>query len=129
MNQLLKITFKKKGNKLVITSKLERDQYNIFIRSLDEDAIVEGLLELRTLDNTKSQLAKIHVMIKIMADEQGYSVKEMKEIMKDECGMSYKKEGKKIYESFADKSKDELSNVIETIIQRASFLNINLQDL
>jgi len=129
MTQVLKIAFKKEGNKLTIPSKLAKEQYKLFLSSLVDGDIVEALFELKTDDNTKSQLAKIHVCIKIMADEQGSSVKEMKEQIKDECGMSYYEGDRKVYQSFANCSKEELSNVIETTIQMARFMNINLDSL
>ena len=82
MEQLLKISFKKQGNKLVISTKLEVEQYKMFIRSLNDDDVVDTLFELKTMNSTSSQLAKIHVMIKLMAIEQGSTIKEMKEQMK-----------------------------------------------
>ena len=123
--QILKIKFKKDGNRLIIKSNLAKEQYKLFVESLNQDDIIEALFELQTQDNTKAQLAKIHVCIKIMADEQGSSIRDMKEQVKDECGMSYMDEQKnKVYESFAKCSKKELSNVIETCIQMARFMNI-----
>ena len=127
--QALTIQFKKEGNKLTIPSKLAKEQYKIFLGSLTDGDTVEALFELKTEDSTKSQLAKIHVMLKIMADEQGCSIKEMKEQVKSECGMSYEENGKTVYQSFAPCSKDELSNVIETTIQVGRFMNINLDPL
>jgi len=128
--QILKITLKKEGDKLIIPNKLDEERYKLFINSLDQDNEVEVLFELKKEDNTKSQLAKIHVCIKIMADEQGSSVRDMKQQVKNECGMSYMDEKQnKVYESFAKCSKKELSNVIETCIQMARFMNINLNHL
>lgn len=125
--QILSIQLKKENGKLIANSDLEVEQYKLFIASLDEASIVNALFELKTNDNTKSQLAKIHVCIKELAEEQGCSVQEMKKQVKQECGMSYKDQDKKIqYESFANCSKGELSNVIETIVQMGDFLNVNL---
>ena len=129
MKQVLNVTFKKQGKKLVMTSELSKEQYKLFLRSLKDDDVVEALFELRTMDNTKSQLAKIHVMLKIMADEQGYTAREMKDLIKEECNMYYVQQGHKVYTSFSQCDKDDLSNIIEIIIQRANFLNINLQGL
>jgi hypothetical protein len=129
MTQALKISFKKEGDKLTIPSKLAKEQYKLFLSTLADGDVVEALFELKTDNNTKSQLAKIHICIKIMADEQGSTLKEMKEQVKNECGMSYKENGKQVYQSFADCSKLELSNVIESIIQIARFMNINLESL
>lgn len=130
MTQVLSIRMKKKDGKLVIDDNLATEQYRIFLMSLAEGAKLDVLFELKTEDNTKAQLAKIHVCIKEMADEQGHTVEEMKRLVKDECGMSYTNEsGQKVYESFKGCSKKELSNVIETIIQMGRFMNITFGTL
>jgi hypothetical protein len=124
--QICSIKMKKKENKLVIAPGVSMEQYRLFLMSLKEDDTVEALFELRTEDNTKGQLAKIHVCIKELADEQGHSIKEMKNIVKKECGMAWEGEdGKECYQSFAGCSKDELSSVIETIIQMGNFMGVN----
>jgi len=130
MSQVVSIRMKKKDGKLVIESKLATEQYRIFLMALKEGEKVDALFEVKTEDNTKAQLAKIHVCIKEMADEQGHSVIEMKKLVKTECGMSYKNEkGKDVYESFGKCSKKELSNVIETIIQMGRFMGMTFGTL
>jgi hypothetical protein len=121
---------KKKDGKLIIDDKLATEQYRIFLMSLKEGDKLDVLFEVKAEDNTKAQLAKIHVCIKEMADETGNTVEDMKRQVKDECGMSYKNEkGKKVYESFAGCSKKELSNVIETIIQMGRFIGMTFGTL
>jgi hypothetical protein len=128
-DQVLSIKLKKKDGKLVPASDLELERYRIFLKQLKEDALVDAVMELKTMSNTKAQLAKIHVMIKAIADEQGDTVSAVKKNVKRECGLSYHEKGKEIFQSFADCSKQELSNVIESIIQMGRFLNINLEGL
>jgi hypothetical protein len=125
--QVLTISLKRQGDKLVLSNELMKEQYRIFVASLDEGAEVEVLFERKAKTNTKAQLAKIHVCIKELADEQGSSINEMKTQVKTECGMVYKENGKQVIQSFADCSKEELSNVIETIIQMGRFMNINFE--
>lgn len=130
MTQVLSIRMKKQDGKLVIDDKLAKEQYRIFLMSLNDGDKLDVLFELKNEDNTHAQLKKIHVCIKEMAEEQGHTVEEMKRLVKDECGMSYKNEkGKKVYESFAGCSKKELSNVIETIIQMGRFMGMTFGTL
>lgn len=126
--QILSVEFKKENGKLVITNDLMKEQYKLFVNMLSEGASVECMMELKTRDNTKAQLAKIHVCIKEIANEQGDTVNAVKEEVKRQCGMAYKNEdGDTQYISFADCSKEELSNVIETIIQMGHFLNVDFR--
>jgi len=128
-DQVLSIKMKKKDGKLTIANALMVEQFRIFVSTLKEEAEVSCLFELNTKDNTKAQLAKIHVMIKEIADEQGQSMNESKKNIKQQCGLSYKEDGVIKYKSFADCSKSDLSTVIENIIQIGVFLNINFQHL
>lgn len=125
--QVLTINLKRQGDKLVISNDLMQEQYRIFVASLKKGDEVEALFEVKTKDNTKAQLAKIHVCINEMATEQGESKAEMKRIVKRECGMAYTENGVEKFQSFADCSKDDLSDVIETVIQMGRFMNINFE--
>jgi hypothetical protein len=126
--QILSISFKKENGKLTPANKLMLEQYKLFVQSLPDNATVDCMMELKTKDNTKAQLAKIHVCIKEIADEQGDTVEAVKQEVKRQCGMAYKDEnGNMKYDSFKDCSKQELSNVIETIIQMGHFLNVDFR--
>lgn len=126
--QILSTQFKKEKDKLVPANPLAKEQYKIFVNSLSEGDTVECVMELKSKNNTKAQLAKIHVCIKEIANEQGDSVESVKNEVKRICGMAYKNDdGEVKYQSFADCSKEELSNVIETIIQIGHFLNVEFR--
>lgn len=125
--QILTIEFKKKDGKLIIPTKLGKEQYKLFLKSLPEGSSVECMMELKTKDHTKAQLAKIHVCIKEIADIQGDDMLSVKEEVKRRCGLTYKEDGKTRYKSFSSCSKEDLSNVIEVIIQMGNFLNVNFQ--
>lgn len=126
--QILSISFKKENGKLTPANKLMLEQYKLFVQSLPDNATIDCMMELKTKDNTKAQLAKIHVCIKEIANEQGDTINAVKKEVKRQCGMGYKDEnGNMKYDSFADCSKEELSNVIETIIQMGHFLNVDFR--
>ena len=128
--QILAITFKKKKGKLVLPNTLSKERYSVFLASIAEGDKVECLLEVKSEDNTKAQLAKIHVCISEIAKEQGDTNQAVKEEIKRQCGMSYKdEEGELKFQSFSGCSKAELSDIIEVIIQMGNFLNINFEPM
>jgi hypothetical protein len=127
-NKTMIFEMKKKGNKLVLKTRLDTIAYQKYISLLKEDTFVSVTFEASHRDNTKAQLAKIHAMIKEIADETGESVLETKKNIKNQCGLTFYKDKVKSYRSFADCSKVELMNVIENIYQLGIFLNINFKE-
>lgn len=126
--QVLSIEFKKKDGKLIIPTKLGLEQYKLFLANLPEGSAVECVMEMKSKDYTKAQLAKVHVCIKEIADIQGDTVTAVKEEVKRQCGLTYKDDkGVTRYKSFTSCSKEDMSNVIEVIIQMGNFLNVNFQ--
>lgn len=108
----------KKNGKLQYTSEAQKRLYKEFVDSIPENAIVEFYSDSQETNGTISQLAKVHAMIRELANHTGYTFDEMKLYVKKEAGMCYtSSEGVFICESFGDCSKEELSNVIQTIQQ------------
>jgi DNA-directed RNA polymerase subunit F len=122
------IKLKKKNGKLIAANEFNKEKYKILLQQLPEGSEVDVLFEMNSKDNTKSQLAKIHICIKAIADNNGSTPKEFKEELKEMCGLTYQDDtGNTCLKSFADCSKEDLSNVIETLIQIGNFLDINLE--
>lgn len=121
------IKFKKVNDKLAPKDGLMKARLQEFIRNLSDDDEIECIIEAVEPNNTKAQLAKIHVMIKEIADETGEDVKKTKKDIKDQCGLTYYIDNVKHYKSFADQPKQILSDVIEKIYLIGSFLNINFK--
>lgn len=127
MKQTCIIKFKMVNGKLVPKDGLMKDRFNQFIKKLTEDDEIECILESVEPNNTKAQLAKIHVMIKEISDETGEDLKQTKIDIKDQCGLTYYIDQTKYYKSFADLSRQDLSDVIEKMYLIGTFLNINFQ--
>lgn len=127
MKQTCIIKFKMVNGKLVPKDGLMKDRFNQFIKKLTEDDEIECILESIEPNNTKAQLAKIHVMIKEISDETGEDLKQTKIDIKDQCGLTYYIDQTKYYKSFADLSRQDLSDVIEKMYLIGTFLNINFQ--
>lgn len=104
-------------------------KYAEFIKGLETDQKVEVFLEANVDNGTVPQLAKIHVCIRELAKELGYSFEDMKLEVKRQAGLCVKKElGGEIFmvcKSFGDCSKDELALAIEAIIQIGDTVGIN----
>lgn len=127
MKKTCLIRFNVVDGKLVPKDGLMKHRLKEFIKSLSPDDVVDAIFEADEPDNTKSQLAKIHVMIKEIADETGEDVKKTKNDIKDQCGLTYYIDTKKVYKSFADLSRKELSDVIEKLYLLGEFVGINFQ--
>jgi hypothetical protein len=122
------IKFKKKDGKLSPKDGIMKERLKQFILSIEESEEIECIMEAIEPNNTKAQLAKIHVMIKEISDETGDDVKQVKRDIKDQCGMTYYVDNKKVYKSFADLNKKDLSDAIEKIYLIGEFLNINFKE-
>lgn len=107
----------KKDGKLIHLREVERKLYENFIKEIPEGGIIEFYSEIQTNDGTLAQMAKIHAMIRDLANHTGYTFDEMKLYTKEEAGMCYTSpdDSKLICKSFGDCSKEELNMVIQTL--------------
>lgn len=121
------IKFQKRNGKLVPKDGLTKNRLKTYIDSLTEDDEIECMMEAVEPNNTKAQLAKIHAMIKEIADETGEDQKKTKMDIKDKCGLTHYVDNKKVYKSFADQSREQLSDVIEKLYLLGEFVGINFQ--
>ena len=111
--------FIKKNGKLTYATPQDKLAYEIFVDKIPEGQKVDMYLDLANSDHSSAQLAKVHVCIRELAKESGYTFDEMKSIIKDSAGLADK--------SFAECSKDELMLAIEACIQIGrEIYNINL---
>jgi hypothetical protein len=106
----------KKDGKLTYASPQDKLAYDIFISKLEEGQAVEMYIDLTSTDHSKAQLAKVHACIREMAKESGYTFDEMKCLVKDHAGLSYKEGVMITYKSFGDCSSTELTLAIEAAI-------------
>ena len=111
----------KVDGKLIHVNKGTEAIYNEFVKSLEEGQEVTVFFEANKDDGTNDQLAKIHVCIRKLASEIGYTFEEMKLELKRKAGLVYKDHVK----SFADCSKEELGLVIEAIKEAGEMVNIS----
>ena len=125
------------GHLILLNGKLEhrtpseKTKYQDFIKDLEENQLVEVFMEATTENGTVPQLAKIHVCIRELAKETGYSFEDMKLEVKRQAGLCVKKKlGGDIFmicKSFGDCSKDELALTVEAIVQIGDTVGINFR--
>lgn len=121
----------KQGDKLVHINPADNPKYKDFIKNLQDNQKVEIFLDAFKDDGTIAQLAKIHACIKELSAETGSSFEDMKLTIKHKSGMCMKKivdgEAYMLCKSFGDCSKEELSLVINTIIEIGDMCNMDLR--
>tara|TARA_R110000751_G_scaffold1991_3_gene7700 strand:+ start:2359 stop:2745 length:387 start_codon:yes stop_codon:yes gene_type:complete len=117
----------KKDGKLVHTIKAREGIYNKFVDSLPEGAKVEMFTSVSGPKGSNAQIAKVYVMLRELANETGYSLEEMKLIIKRKSGLCFNKDGQEYCKSFGECDKDELNSVIQNIIEIGDGLGSNLR--
>ena len=127
MKQNLFSNLTKKNNKLEYNIKAQERIFNKFVEDLPEGAKVEIFVSVSGDNGTNAQIAKIHVMIRQLADDLGYSFSEMKLQIKRQAGLCFNKGGSEYCKSFCDCSKLELSSVIQELIKTGDDVGSNLR--
>jgi hypothetical protein len=128
-DNIISIKLIKKNGQLIYKNKGMKALHNEFIASMVEGQTVEMFLESYKDDGSNLQLAKIHACIRKLAEEIGFTFEEMKKEIKRRSGLAHgdlnSSDG--YVKSFGDCSAEELSLVIQTIIEIGDFVNINFR--
>jgi hypothetical protein len=120
-------TLTKKDGKLVHDKAAHQKLYELWLDNLPENANVELFISYSLDNGSNAQLAKIHAMIKELANEIGYTFDEAKLVVKRKSGLCINANGKEYCKSFAKCSKEELNLVIQTLIDMGDFSGLNLR--
>jgi hypothetical protein len=122
--------YKKERGLLKPITLAEIKQYEKFVSSIPEGAIIEFFYEMQNDDGTLPQLAKLHAMIKQLATHIGETAENMKLLVKDRAGLCIAREvsGKEYFlaKSFGDCSKEELSLAIQAALEIGQEVNLFL---
>lgn len=117
----------KRDGKLEYNIKAQERVYEQFVKDLPEGAKVEIFVSVTGDNGTNAQIAKIHVSIRQLANDLGYSFSEMKLLVKRKAGLCFNKNGTEYCKSFGDCSKEELNSVIQEIIELGDEVGSNLR--
>ena len=118
---------KKVDGELIHTIKAKGTLYKNWIKELPEGAKVEIFVSVSGEDGTNAQLAKIHAMIRDLANEIGNTFQEIKLETKRKTGLCFVRDNQEYCKSFKDCSKQELNLVIQSLIEMGDFVNMNLR--
>lgn len=124
------LTFVKKNGQLIPASEREMGKLKQFNMALKEDSTIEVYMSLTSKnDKTLPQLARIHTMMRELAEFTGHTFDEIKDEVKRKAGLHVvtgtRSQDWKL-KSFADCSKDELSKAIDTCIEIGHLLGHHL---
>lgn len=105
-------------NQLIPASKMDETKLELYKKSLEPGAKVEVFLSQISDDKSLAQLAKVHAMIRELANFTGHSFEEIKNEVKERSGLVlvYGTTHHE-YKSFSNCSKDEMSAAIQTCIE------------
>jgi hypothetical protein len=120
------VKFIYKDGKLTYLNPEDLTKYDLFTKGLKEGDVVESYFT-QIVDNshaTAGQLAKIHAMLNELAKHTGYTLDEMKDIIKVKAG--FVDPASFDVKSFKDASKEEMSNIIQECIILGQSMNVYL---
>ena len=117
----------KKDGELSYNINAMKKRYDKFVKDLPEGAKVEMFVSVSTDKGTNAQLARVHVMIRELANTIGYTFEEVKLMVKRKAGLCYRKDNDEYCKSFADCDKEELNLVIQALLEFGDFSNTNLR--
>jgi hypothetical protein len=124
-NTTIKVIITEKGEVLRPATPEDLSKLKLFHMSLKPGTELEAYLQLASNpDKTNGQLAKAHALIKEIATSTGHTNTEIKDIIKERAGLY--DEASSDFKSFADCTKQEMSNVIEHCIALGAELGIHL---
>ena len=118
---------KKVDGELIHTIKAKGTLYESWIKELPEGTKVEIFVSVAGEDGTNAQLAKIHAMIRELANEIGHTFQELKLEVKRKTGLCFVRDKQEYCKSFKDCSKQELNLVIQSLIEIGDFTGVNLR--
>lgn len=105
----------------------DQTRKGIFKSTLKKGDIVEVTYQIHNADYSVAQLDKVHKCIRQLAVDMGYDFEEMKKLVKQRAGLYLDiREG--TYKSFADCTKDEISEAIKAAISIGEFSGVNLSN-
>tara|TARA_R100000742_G_C4265778_1_gene83840 strand:- start:721 stop:1104 length:384 start_codon:yes stop_codon:yes gene_type:complete len=116
-----------KEGKLHFPIKALKSKYDNFLKNLPEDAKLEIFIGVTTGKGSNPQLARIHAMIREIANELGYTFEEIKLQVKRKAGLCFTKNNVEWCKSFAQCDKEELNLAIQAAIEIGDFSGMQLR--
>ena len=127
MNQSFIGKLIKKNGRLEFSSLAQSKRFEHYASDVPDGMIVECFYEMTHDDGTLPQLAKLHVIIRQLANHIGETAENMKILIKDRAGLCISREvaGKEYFlaKSFGECSREDLSLAIQAAMEIGEEIN------
>jgi len=124
-NLFIKATIK--DGELHFPIKAVNTRFTKFLKNLPDNSKLEIFIGVSGDKGSNPQLARLHAMIREIAQEIGYTFEEAKLNVKRSAGLCFVRDKQEYCKSFADCDKDELNLAIQACIEIGDFSNMNLR--
>ena len=124
-NIFLKLSVK--DGELDFPAKINKTRFNTFLKALPDGTRLEMFISASDDNGTNAQLARLHAMIREIANDLGYTFEEVKLMVKRHTGLCFMKNKTEYCKSFADCDKSELNLCIQECIRLGDFNGIQLR--
>jgi hypothetical protein len=113
--------------KISFPAKIQKTRMDAFYSNIPDGAQVEMFISVSTDKGTNAQLARLHAMIREIANDIGYTFMEVKLIVKRNTGLCFMKDKTEYCKSFADCDRDDLNLCIQECIRIGDEQGIQLR--
>tara|TARA_R110000772_G_scaffold105015_2_gene206587 strand:+ start:258 stop:641 length:384 start_codon:yes stop_codon:yes gene_type:complete len=103
------------------------NKFKKFLKELPDDSKLEIFIGVSGAKGSNPQLARLHAMIREIAQEIGYTFEEAKLAVKRKSGLCFIKDKQEYCKSFGDCDKNELNLAIQACIEIGDFSGMQLR--
>lgn len=103
------------------------NKYQKFLNNLPDGVKLEIFIGVSGDKGSNPQLARLHAMIREIAQEIGYTFEEAKLVVKRKAGLCFTKNKEEYCKSFGQCDKDELNLAIQACIEIGDFSGMQLR--
>ena len=107
--------------------KAQQTRLNTFLKNIPDGAKLEMFISVSTGKGSNAQLARLHAMIREIANDLGYTFEEIKLQVKRKAGLCFMRDNKEYCKSFAECDKSDLNLAIQAALEIGDFSGIQLR--
>lgn len=116
-----------KDGEFDFTMKAQKTKLDAFLKRLPDGAKLEMFIGVTTDKGSNPQLARIHAMIRQLANDIGYTFEEVKLQVKRKAGLCFTRNNVEYCKSFADCDKEDMNLAIQACIEIGDFSGVQLR--
>jgi len=121
------IKLSNKDGEFDFTMKAQKAKLDAFLKRLPDGAKLEMFIGVTTDKGSNPQLARIHAMIRQLANDIGYTFEEVKLQVKRKAGLCFTRNNVEYCKSFADCDKEDMNLAIQACIEIGDFSGVQLR--